>query len=377
MYCLNRKMLPLLLVLLLGATGCSWQLPVTDPVETLVEEDMGNDIAYDTRKIPAGLRKVVQYQHDTVMNILEFDRRGRLLFKYYKQYEGKSLNGLYLTMLTANVYEGDRLVKQYELHSNAGLQVWYYEPSWLGMKLNCYHKENDYDQDTMHLNGNAFRFVEKITSWRDLLKHPKVIELEKIGRKKLTEKISYTKSGIISERKYYNEAANLECRSIYEYTTQGLLSRNHNKYVDSSKYVANISNITRFFYTPAKKLAMSVVVNAARDTTDMEQYSYGPQGELIQKLKLENKGDLTKYGFGFYATYGKITYQYDSKQAVKRIDYSRVTKYRNSSMTDNEMPMTTTILRRNKEGFVVERQEIDYITVKKRNYRYRYEYQYF
>jgi hypothetical protein len=377
MYCPNCKILPLLLALVPGVAGCLQRLPSSDLIEIVPDEDMGNDIAYDTRHIPAGLRKMVQYQRDTIMNILEFDQRGRLVFKYYKQYEGKYLNGLYLTMLSANVYEGSRLVKHYELHSNAGLQVWYYEPSWTGMKLNCYHKENDYDQDTAHLNGNAFRFVEKITSWLELLNHPKVTELEKVSEKRLVEQIIYNKKGLIDERKYYNKADNLECRSIYEYAAGGLLSRKHEKYVDSSRYVANISNITRFFYTPAKKIAMTVVVNAAKDTTDLAQYSYGPQGELVQKLKLEDKGDLTQYGLGTYRTYGKISNQYDLKGAVIRADYSRITKYINGQLSDREIPITATILRRNKEGFVIERREIEYLPERKKEHYYRYDYYYF
>lgn len=368
---IRRILLPWLLLLLTTA-GCHRQhLTDEEPTDALRAADLGNDIAYDNPHIPASLRKVAQYQHDTLLNIVEFDQRGRLRFKYYKQYVGKFWNGRYVTMLTANVYEGNRLVKIYDLHSNTGLSIRHYVASWLGTETTCFYQDNDYESSSLPANSNSFRFVEKLTSYQAVLTHPRVRELEKRASPRPSLRLIGDALGRVVERTYFDEQGQAARTTTYEYDDQHLTGEREYSRSDGR------STQTRYAYSPANQLQALITTDNQGDTIAHQQGRYSPRGDLLESVSFEQQEDLAEFGLGTYSRYGKLVYHYEKPQVVSQIDYYTLARYGNCQVNCAPNLLTTTLYQRNKEGFVTERRELDARTGKAKTYCYRYTYSYF
>ncbi|UOQ70097.1 hypothetical protein [Hymenobacter cellulosilyticus] len=335
-----------------------------DSDEELFHSDLGNDITYDNRAIPDTLRQVVQFGDGVLLNVIEYDQNRRLIFKYYKQYVGEFWNGHYITMITANVYDEEGyLIRRYDLHSNAGLKVTYYEYNWLGTTIKHYRRENDYAQLDSEINTNPFRFLEKITNRADLLKHPKIAELEIKGKKRLAELTGYSLVGKMQKELYYDEREQVSSHHSYGYNDQGLLILVN--YNDEDKRRLELE------YTSSKELKKALVIAGLGDTSWFDEYSYDLKGRIKQKVSFVRKEDMSEFGLGIYSVYGKMIYQYGVDNAISRSDYYEFEKNKNN---DGEH-LSTTLYRRNKEGFVTERREIEYRTNESKTFHYKYVYQ--
>lgn len=106
------------------------------------------ELTFDKNSIPEKIKKITQYKSDTIINIREFDSVKNLVFSYSNEYVGENWNNKYLTTIRANIFEkNNKISKSYYLHSNAGINIDYYEYDKNGFIKQKYSRNNNFEDD--------------------------------------------------------------------------------------------------------------------------------------------------------------------------------------------------------------------------------------
>jgi hypothetical protein len=269
----NTRLLCGITLMVLLASCSSQPVPEDDQWEDddLWTSGFNNHLTKDNKSIPNTLQRVEQYSNGILFNVAEYDSKHRLIFRYYKQDWGKSTPGRYATMIAAYVYKDNRLLKSYYLHSNIGLTLNCYSYKWFGTGFKRYSSVIQSARFETY-QANSFRYLERIISYQALLRHPKVLELERKQPRQLSEEIVYGPSEQVQEVLYYTGKGEINSRSTYYYDNQGLLTRKHHR--DERP---NRPAYTRQFireYNPQKQLVKEYHVTDNTDTAEYKQYSY-------------------------------------------------------------------------------------------------------
>ncbi|WP_157798787.1 hypothetical protein [Chryseobacterium geocarposphaerae] len=152
------------------------------------------NVNFTQETLPKGLKRFEQKQNNELLNILEYDHQGNLIFKYYRQFVSEIWNGKFLTIIERNFYNNkNQLTKTIVLNSNTG------------------SSENEYDYDsegnlilvkTRGLpaygnNNNPWRYIENLITINDFDADKNVIKVDKnINYNSLIYKYDFNKKQV-------------------------------------------------------------------------------------------------------------------------------------------------------------------------------------
>lgn len=166
-------LLVIVFISLSSCTGYKFDIPEYENIlSTSNAYNLPHNINFTDTTLPKNLKKVIQKKDDEIINILEYDRAGHLVFKYYRQYVGENWNGKYLTIIESNSYnENNKLIEQIILHSNLGITRDLYKYNKYG---NLVHIESAIIEPK-ETNSNPWKYIENIHSNESFLKDKKSI----------------------------------------------------------------------------------------------------------------------------------------------------------------------------------------------------------
>lgn len=137
--------------------------------------ELPSNIDLTKNDLPNKIKRIYQTQGQDTMNILEYDKQKNLIFKFYKQYEGDYWHDKFIFMVEANVYENNKLVKTYYLHSNVGYQLFLYE----------YDGNNISEVKNLQLNNvkgvniNQYSFIKKVKDYKSCIAFAEKFEIDR------------------------------------------------------------------------------------------------------------------------------------------------------------------------------------------------------
>lgn len=203
-----------------------------------------NNISDTTLK---GIKKITQIYSDTILNILEFDTKGRVIFKYAKSYMHEYWNGKYVTYITANFYENEFLRKTYHLYSNVGFNIIEFsnfnskgEALRADVKEHSGVKNDNINSNILDsvatvgegsINSNIYRAIDTILSFNQLLKFSKIKEMERL--KKFTcvinRKYKFFTNEVVDEYDFLNSLKD-DYNVVFKFDKNGNLVQCQNEY---------------------------------------------------------------------------------------------------------------------------------------------------
>jgi hypothetical protein len=322
---LFRTLIFLSTLLLLNACHNYQEPSITEGIIPFGKNDMENDISRTKAEIPKNIRKITQYSNDTILNVIEYDKNGNEVFKYYKQYVGELWNGKYITMISANLYEGDELKKTYYFHSNVGFSLITY-------KYGVFDREIGVKEITNNIspaNSNPFRMIDTIRSFAEILKCKMTDSLNKL------KTINYTVT-----RKYpffqskIEEQYNFKNRVYLYFGKNGQLIRQEwaSGNVDCFYYNKNCL-LTKYYQIGEKKDTQSVKrihynKDCKIDTMIVDGWKYVYEYNKDKKVvELEFNGEayisktITSYNSLGYPTAMVKVDSYDSLPKIRKFEY--------------------------------------------------------
>ena len=313
------------------------------------------ELTFDKNSIPEKIKKITQYKSDTIINIREFDSVKNLVFSYSNEYVGENWNNKYLTTIRANIFEkNNKISKSYYLHSNAGINIDYYEYDKNGFIKQKYSRNNNFEDDEKLTNTNPYSYIFKIESISDLINNDELIRIEKIADKYLELEKEYDSVGNLIKEISFNS---LNQKEWIE----------HSFYDDDNHLIYSVSeesqNIFNFLYSYNKnKLSQSVRISQDKNTLLKEVdyvmlYEYDKKDRLIKEMIIQD-GQI-KY---------KYDYKYDKAKYIKKI----ITYLYNS-----QEPSIIQEFYYNEKGSVIKEKTKDYRTNEKNINKYFYKYEFY
>lgn len=163
---------------LTGCNGYKFDIPEYENIlSTASAYNLRDNINFTKSTFPKNLRKVTQKKDGEIINILEYDREGHLIFKYYRQYVGENWNGKYLTIIESSKYdENNKLIEQVILHSNLGATRDFF-------KYNKFENLIQIESAIKEANGkssNPWKYIENIHSNESFFKDKNVIMIQQL-----------------------------------------------------------------------------------------------------------------------------------------------------------------------------------------------------
>lgn len=134
------------------------------------------NVNFTSSTYPERLKRFEQKSDNEYLNILEYDKSGNLIFKYYRQYIDENWNGKYLTIIERNFYnEKNQLNKTIVLHSNTGASSNEYHYDFAGnltaINKNAINAEGN--------NNNPWRYIENLITISGFDEDKNVISINK------------------------------------------------------------------------------------------------------------------------------------------------------------------------------------------------------
>jgi hypothetical protein len=219
--------------------------PITELALPFGMNDMENDISINIDSDFKGIKRIVQFMNDTILNIIEYDKSGNEIFKYYKQEVGEFWNGRYITMIAGNIYRNGKVEKTYYFHSNIGFSLISHERNFLKESISVYEIKG---KESL-INTNPFLKIDTIQSLNKILNHEMVRSLNKIKRFNYIKTRKYSLfSGSIQD--FYN--SELSC--LYKFDSKNRLIERSWEESPVKKYLLNKSGLlSKYFEIYVKK----------------------------------------------------------------------------------------------------------------------------
>ena len=87
----QKIILSLLALILTSCDGYKFDIPQYDNIlSTSIAENLPYNVNFTQKTFPKKLKKLIQKKDNEILNILEFNKSGQLIFKYYRQYVGEN-----------------------------------------------------------------------------------------------------------------------------------------------------------------------------------------------------------------------------------------------------------------------------------------------
>lgn len=361
-----------LLFLLSGVSACSSKTKPSDFVylpDPLFASEWDNDITYTNPILPPRLQRVIQYEGNVPLNIAEYDPQGKLIFHHYKYYMGSNWPGTYLTVITAHLYEGERLMRTYELHSNVGFTITDYAYGWWGWRVRAYVRRDSYDPK-QEINTNPYQYITQIQSLSQLRAQPQVQLLERIGKKHLSKDWLYGLDKHIKQVVYWQENGSRDGKALRTYNAQQQLTRQ--VIVDEDGTPSQTLTLT---YDRDQRLTQWLVLGERQDTSSLHLYQYTPEGRVRNDFGFTSHYTYTKSD-GVVDEFLKRTYHYSPRGLITKETVSALLINKICGLACEGQLREETVYRHNPEGYVQEAVTQDYSAMERRRKVYRYTYQY-
>lgn len=331
---------------------------------------LDNDIA-DNAQPPRGLRRVEQFTGDTLLNVLAYDQQGRVVFKYYRQYVGPYWPGGYLTMITGNVYAGNRLVRRYELHSNVGIKITDYDYGWWGRTVREYVRETPDSADSPTVNTNPFRTIARLQDLLAVLHSPLVQAVQAADRPALFTERRYGAGGVLQEELFFGNQGEETSRGAYAYNTRGLCV----EHVTTNR--GERDQLTRYAYDQAHRLVHALTLGARNDTSALLAYRYDARGRLAEEFRFAGHAAFPAHPAEPEDQFVQRRFAYAADGRLRQVESAEVLFKRRCAFACDAWPeekRERTRFRRNAAGYVAEEiTELDDDDKNSRkNYRYCY-----
>lgn len=323
------------------------------------------DIHRPTDKIPKKLKRIIQYSDSLIFNIIEYDTSGNEIFTYHRQYVGEFWNGKYITMITGNVFENNRIVKTYSLHSNAGFNIYSFEYDTVLKQLKNFTFTIESDLSDHKINSNPFKDIDTITTFNEILGVRPIQDIENKSRKVLTSIEKMDSNGNLMIKNFYMPNGKKDKPSIiYEYDKMGQLI--------SEIYQNPIMKfgIKRIEYTYLEnKLTQTIVKYGDNDTSELKLFKYNKAGLLSTQYLLRSK--FINDGIVYYDFY-KYSYTYNEKGELIKKTTSTILTQSLAMLDDVKKFIEKTHYFYDNNGYVIKEINHDYssMTVTTKNYRY-------
>lgn len=258
--------------------------------------EMPFNLILSENKFPDKIKKLYQTQNQDTLNILEFDKNKNLIFKYYKQYISENWNGKFLYMIEANVYDENKLVKTYYLHSNIEYELFEYS----------YDGDNITEIKSFLLgylkgyNDNPHLLIKEIKNYKTCINFIKKIENTSKKRPNYTIKREFSGNEI---KEYFN-SNNIQDDGSYK-----LYILNKNNTIQKIEYYAKDKkwdeNTKYFDYDNLNNLKKTYSINKKADTLKSTEYKYNHLSKTVIKKeknfgiarKTFVKNTLVKYSY--------------------------------------------------------------------------------
>ncbi|KFF05838.1 hypothetical protein [Flavobacterium reichenbachii] len=256
--------------------------------------EMTFNLLLSENKFPDKIKKFYQVQNQDTVNILEFDKNKNLIFKYYKQYVSENWNGRFIYMIEANVYNDNKLIKTYYLHSNIEYEL--FEYSYSGdniteLKSTILGYLKDY-------NTNPHLFIKEIKNYKDCIDFVKKIESENKKR-----------PNYIIKREFWNN-------EIKEYS-----NFNTTKYDGSYKlYILNKNN---------KIQKIEYYVKGKKWDSNAKYFEYDSSNNLKKTYSIDQKDTLRSTEYR-YKNLSKIIIRKESNIEISRKEFLKNTLIKNT-----------------------------------------------
>jgi len=331
--------------------------------------DVDDDIRFDHPPAAPGLRQVIRYQGGRPMDIVAYNRQGQVVFHHQKQYVGDFWPGGYITMITGYVYEGERMSRVYELHSNAGFKIKDYSYPWLGWQVQEYARRNTCDPETELKNHNRFRYIEAITSWKQLVEHPKIQELETRGVKRLLNTRTFGLDSRL-DRDVYQEGSEpiWEARLVYNSQQQPVQQR--------ATRGGKLDQVITLAYDKNGRLSQALETGPAGDTAQWHVYRYNARGQVHTRFELRDPPEASTAGGARYH-FLKLAFQYTPQGNVSKCTASDLVVKKECGFSCPGQLLEERAYQYNAQGYILEEQTCDATAEKCTTNRYHYSYSYY
>lgn len=331
---------------------------------------LDNDLA-DNAHPPRGLRRVEQFWGDTLLNVLAYDPHGRVVFKYYRQYVGAFWPGGYLTMITGNVYAGNRLVRRYDLHSNVGVKITDYDYGWWGWTVREYVRETPDSADSPTINTNPFRSIVNLQDLQAVLDSPLVQVVQAASRPALFTERRYSVGGVLKEVLFFDEHGKESARGVYAYNAQGLCAEHVT--TDHGKR----DQLTQYAYDRAHRLVHALTLGARNDTSALLAYRYDARGRLAEEFSFAGHSSFPAHSTEPEDQFIQLHFAYTADGRLRQVESAEVVFKRRCAFACDawrEEKRERTRFRRNAAGYVAEEvtDSDDDGKRTRKNYRYCY-----
>ncbi|HCM35373.1 hypothetical protein [Chryseobacterium sp.] len=132
------------------------------------------NVNFTSSTYPKNLKRLEQKSNGEYLNILEYDKNGNLIYKYYRQYVSENWSGKYLTIIERNLYnDKNQPVKTLMLHSNTGASSNEYHYDAVGNIILVNSTGIPITGDT----ENAWRYIENLLKAEDFDKDKNILKL--------------------------------------------------------------------------------------------------------------------------------------------------------------------------------------------------------
>lgn len=271
-----------------------------------LEDDMFFNLRIDKNQLPDSITEIIQVYNNDTINILKFDSKNNLIFKFYRQYVGEYWNDKYVTMIEAHIYNHEKLTKSYFLHSNTDFEILtysYYRNNISQMKLYRY-------QPIESINNNPNYKIKYLHSFKKLLEYISKLDIENSKNLEYTIKRDFRKDSIVEliktkneddfsiRTKYYVDSLNRIYRITDAFTERAFTFDNNNRIFKERNYdrTLGITNIDYYYNNDTtrkiessngKKISSKILLNQNIiylewyrnfDTSNYERYNYVVDG---------------------------------------------------------------------------------------------------
>jgi len=326
-----------------------------------------NDITLgQTQKLP-NIKRIEQYEQNTLINVEEYDKNGNVVFDYYKQYVGDFWNGKYIVMIKAQLFNNEnKLVKSYNIHSNAYLSIRHYVYDNVGNNVEVWVQ--DINDDTSEVNNNPYRFIFNLKDYKAVTEHPIIKKVEANSKKYLLWKNSFDANSNLTRQVEFTADETVAAIEIYKYGADNSLLSFYTSSPGSG--LSDSETIYTYKYKPSrtkkkmphdnKLLQISKLSISPRDSlktiSEVYFYTYDQAGNIISESRFSD-GSLVE----------KSEFTYNEANRVKAI-----TTY----LEGDDQPRIHTNFSFNKEGHITldERKDLrnKETTINKYSYQYQY-----
>ncbi|MBZ4034731.1 hypothetical protein K6T82_08135 [Flavobacterium sp. 17A] len=248
--------------------------------------EMPFNLILSENKFPNKIKKFYQLQNQDTLNILEFDKNKNLIFKYYKQYVDETWNGKFIYMIEANIYDNNKLIKTYYLHSNTEYEMfeYYYDGD------NIKEIKSSLLGYTKGYNNNPHLLIKKLKDYPSCIDFIKKIETENKKRPNYVVEREFSNHEI---KEYFNFSNNKDKESYKLY----ILNKN-NKIQRIENFAKNKKwdiNTKYFEYDKFNKLKKAYSINKKGDTLKSTEYDYKSPNKIV--IRKENNIEISRKEF--------------------------------------------------------------------------------